>query len=315
MDQIDLFTPETNLEDFTPTTPDVTPQVKTTPNQLGGLWDYVLRNQQLIWPGEDHRKRSMAQLLTFLKFDPKYQAMSLTDFGTDEIDAFVLHLLNSGQSKATVNRYSATLSRLFNYAYKKRKYPYPVKMDFFTEKDRNRVRVYSDSELAQIKDWFLDNDNEWLWKMCVVASKAGMRRMEIVSLGREVRGKMTLLSDDKKWLYIPPEIDKTKKGRKVAVNNPELLEAIEYLQVSLAYMWSDKTFLPPGWGKMKYDLFRNDSEAVFHAMRHTCASKMANELQINSIVIAQALGHSNIATTAKYVHANDDALLTASARM
>ena len=66
---------------------------------------------------------------------------------------------------------------------------------------------------------------------------------------------------------------------------------------------------------MRRDLFRDDPEAVFHAMRHTCASNMANRLKINQNLIAQTLGHSNIATTAKYVHADDEALLAASAQM
>ena len=59
----------------------------------------------------------------------------------------------------------------------------------------------------------------------------------------------------------------------------------------------------------------DDAEAVFHAMRHTAASKMANELKMNTVVIAKALGHQSITTTEKYIHANDDALLEAITRM
>ena len=41
--------------------------------------------------------------------------------------------------------------------------------------------------------------------------------------------------------------------------------------------------------------------ALFRLPRHTAASKMANELGINTIVIAQGLGHSSLQTPQKYV--------------
>ena len=327
LDQYNLFdTPENHTAD-TPSHTVVTPSshaIKDTKpdTNTSGLLAYVTANQQLIWESETHRNRSLKQLQKFVEFDPKFASMELTDFGTDEIDAFTLHLLNAGKSHATINRYSATISRVFNYAYNKRKYPYPVKIEFYSEKDRNRIRVYSNDELAKIKDWFLADKassyghagSEWMWDMCIVASKSGMRRMEIVSVARPVRGKMSYLTDDEQWLILPPEVCKTKKGRKIAMTNPVLLDAIKRLKVSLQHVWSDKTFYRR-WTKMRDDLFPNDDEAVFHAMRHTAASKMANELKMNTVVIARALGHLNIATTEKYIHEDDDALLAASARM
>ena len=209
MDQFDLFDLETTHTENTRTTEVVTPPVQTTYDD-DSLWAYAIRNQQLIWSSETHRKRSLEQLDKFIKLDPAFQSMSLVDFGTDHFDAFANHLINQGKSHATINRYSATLSRVFNYAYKKRKYPHPVKFEFFQEKNRNRVRVYSDDELEKIKEWFLTEDQEWLWKMCVVASKAGLRRMEIVSIGRPVNGVMSQLSEDSKWLHIDPKVEKTK---------------------------------------------------------------------------------------------------------
>ena len=208
MDQFDLFDLETTHTENTRTTEVVTPSVQTTYDD-DSLWAYAIRNQQLIWSSKTHRKRSLEQLDKFIKLDPAFQSMSLVDFGTDHFDVFANHLIAQGKSHATINRYSATLSRVFNYAYKKRKYPYPVKFEFFSEKNRNRVRVYSDQEMDNIKDWFLAEGQEWLWKMCVVASKAGLRRMEIVSLCRPVEGVMSRLSDDKMWIHIHPTVEKT----------------------------------------------------------------------------------------------------------
>ena len=46
----------------------------------------------------------------------------------------------------------------------------------------------------------------------------------------------------------------------------------------------------------------NDTSFVFHSLRHTAASTMANDLQINTILIARLLGHKSLKTTEGYVH-------------
>ena len=50
-----------------------------------------------------------------------------------------------------------------------------------------------------------------------------------------------------------------------------------------------------------------DPEAfVFHAFRHTCASILANDLNINLGIVSKVLGHRNIKTTIKYVHTKSE---------
>ena len=92
MDQFDLFDLETTHTENTRTTEVVTPPVQTTYDD-DSLWAYAIRNQQLIWSSETHRKRSLEQLDKFIKLDPAFQSMSLVDFGTDHFDAFANHLI------------------------------------------------------------------------------------------------------------------------------------------------------------------------------------------------------------------------------
>jgi len=42
---------------------------------------------------------------------------------------------------------------------------------------------------------------------------------------------------------------------------------------------------------------------VFHVFRHSAASTMANELNLNVVIVGQWLGHRSMETTKKYIHA------------
>ena len=331
LDQFDLFNSTDNHTADTPSHTVVTPTshaIKDTQKSAipgcnpNGLWSFAVREAHRMWEAETHRNRSLKQLERFITFDDSYRTMSLHDFLPKHINAFIDALKAEGLGNSSLNRYSATISKCFNHAVEQRELDVSFRLKFYTEKNRNRVRVYDQSELDRIQDWFMKDTtsangyagSEWMWDMCIAASKGGMRRMEIVSVARPVRGKMSYLTPDEKWLILPDEVCKSGIGRRVPMSNPVLLEAIKSLQIALKFVWSDKTFYRR-WTKMAADLFPNDDEAVFHAMRHTAASKMANELKMNIAVIAEALGHQDIKTTEKYVHANDDALLEAGARM
>ena len=58
---------------------------------------------------------------------------------------------------------------------------------------------------------------------------------------------MSRLSDDKMWIHIHPTVEKTGRGRRVAIKTLRFW-AIEYLKVVLKLKWSDKTFYK-WWGK------------------------------------------------------------------
>ena len=66
---------------------------------------------------------------------------------------------------------------------------------------------------------------------------------------------------------------------------------------------------------LKREYARDDDTYVFHVTRHTAASKMANDLAVPTVTIAEALGHSSLKTTQKYVHAKPDTLADISLRM
>ena len=50
-------------------------------------------------------------------------------------------------------------------------------------------------------------------------------------------------------------------------------------------------------------------------LRHTAASYMANTLKMNTMIIAQYLGHRSLTTTQKYVHADLNEISSAQNQM
>jgi len=69
------------------------------------------------------------------------------------------------------------------------------------------------------------------------------------------------------------------------------------------------------WNLVKREYARNDDTYVFHVTRHNAASKMANELQVPTVIVAEMLGHNSLSTTQRYVHAKPDTLRDISKQM
>jgi integrase len=52
---------------------------------------------------------------------------------------------------------------------------------------------------------------------------------------------------------------------------------------------------------MRKDLLKGEKLYVFHSLRHTFATRLANEFKLNNTVIAAMMGHRSLVTTSKYV--------------
>jgi integrase len=63
-----------------------------------------------------------------------------------------------------------------------------------------------------------------------------------------------------------------------------------------------------GWAKARKELgLENDPWFVFHACRHTCATRLV-EKNVNVFVIQRFMGHKRIETTKRYAHVSDEQL-------
>ena len=269
---------------------------------------FVNREAKRMWPSETHRKRSIAQVNSFVRYGEN-KSRPLRHFLASDIDDFADKMIANGSSEATVNRYLASVSKVFNHAVTKRVIPHAPKATFFKAKSE-RIRYFSDQEIADILSFFRSCGDWWMADMVTLATKTGMRKGEIVALG-EGRATLSLCG---RWINLPAEVTKTGKERNVPLGNEEAHRAAHRLADALGSHYSKKAF-EYRWGLCKRELARNDDTFVFHVTRHTAASRMANDLEIPTVMIAEMLGHQSLSTTQKYVHAKPDALQAISARM
>ena len=277
----------------------------TNDNSISG---FINREAKRMWPSDEHRKRSIAQINKFIRFRDN-QSRPLNHFLSSDIDDFADHLIATGSSEATANRYLASITKVFSHAVRKRVIKFAPKATFFAAKSE-RIRYFSITETSLILRFFDQRGDWWMHDMVMLALKTGMRKGEILALGE---GTATI-SDCGDWLYLPAEVTKTSRDRYVPISNPDACKAAHRLRNGLAQVYSKRAF-EYRWGLCKREYARNDDTFVFHVTRHTAASRMANELEVPTVIIAEALGHASLKTTQKYVHAKPDTLQAISARM
>ena len=277
----------------------------TADNSLQG---FMTREAERMWPSATHRKRSIAQVNAFIAFADNANR-PISQFLPRDIHAFADDMLAQGKSDATVNRYLASISKVFAHAVDERVITQVMKIKFRpSPKGAQRFKVYSKNEQALIVDFFRQRGDDWMAHMFILGCKTGLRLGEILMLseGRAVISKCG------KWIEL--STSKTGKPRNVAITHPDAKAAAVFIADQLASHYTPKSFYYR-WSLCKREFGRNDPDFTFHATRHTAASVMANDLQVNTIVIAQALGHSSLQTTQKYVKAKPDHLLDIAAQM
>ena len=277
----------------------------TNDNSLHG---FVQREAKRMWPSEQHRKRSIAQVLKFAGF-AEHNTRPLSQFLPRDVHAFVEQLVADGASEATANRYMASISKVFSHAVDEQVIRTAPKLKFFRVVSE-RIRYFSDTEIDLITSFFTDNGDWWMSDMFTLALKTGMRKGEILALGEGTAD----ISDCGKWVYLPPEVTKTNKQRNVAILHPAANAAARRIQAGLAAHYTRRKF-DYRWSLVKREYARTDDAFVFHVTRHNAASRMANELMVPTVTIAQALGHANLATTERYCHVKPDTLLDISTQM
>ena len=266
---------------------------------------FAKREAHRMWPSDDHRVRSLAQLARFTDYRD-YATKPLSHFLPADIAAFSDQLAADGSSPATINRYLATVSKVFNHAVDWQLINQAPKLKFMKEPE-GRLRYFTDAEQAELLAYFRDEGIEWMADMVTVSLKTGMRKGEVVAL---VDGEVEV-SECGQWIVLSAAITKTSKERIVPLND-EARAAAHRLAGTGVY---SKRKFEQAWAKAQRDVFRGDKTAVYHVCRHTAATTLVNDLSVPTVMVAQMLGHASLSTTQRYCHAKPDALLDIASRM
>ena len=232
-----------------------------------------------------------------------YGDMGLHEFKRNDLHVYMDHLVTAkGLSEATANRHLVAVSAVFKAAYQDELITRPLRAELFKE-DRHRMRVFSDTEVDKIIRLLRSSDTPWMADMATLSLNTGMRLGEVVKV---ITGEAELEIDQDGFGWIWLKETKNGDPRYVPLNEDsraacERLRAFNSHSLS-AFNWAtaQKAFYNT-WNSVREKVAPRDKEFVFHVFRHTAATKMANDLNLNSAVIALMLGHRDTATTAKYI--------------
>ena len=272
------------------------------------IMDFTLREAERMWDGAEHRKRSIAQVASFARFRDNL-SRPMSQFLPRDIHDWRDSLVEQGVSRSTANRYLASVSKVFNHAVDERVINTAPRIKFYPT-EPGRVRYFSDLEIEQMIQFFNERGDTWMNDMIVLALKTGMRKGEIIALG-EGRASISECGD---WIYLPADVTKTSEARYVPISNPAARDCAIRIVRDLASQYTKKRF-EHRWNLLKREYARTDDTYVFHVTRHNAASKMANELQVPTVIVAEFLGHSSLKTTQRYVHAKPQTLRDISMQM
>lgn len=202
-------------------------------------------------------------------------------------------------SGATINRYLAALSKLLKYAHKRYDTFGMERMPHieWNKETKGRVRYITKEEEAKMIE--LLKDSEYL-SLYLFLMDTGMRLSEALSYTQE-----DIQSVDGKT-YITLYGTKNGDTRSVPLTERAAKLGVNTFQ-HLDYWKAENT-----WKQLRKDMgLAKDKQFVIHALRHTCASRLAQSGKIELHIIKELLGHRSYNTTLRYSHFKPSNLLGA----
>ena len=265
------------------------------------LQEFCNSNASRLWHGR-HLKESLSRALKFCAY-ADHSLRGIDQFKPADLYSFGDYMVSEGSSPNTVNHYFSAISTLFNLAVDMEIIVYAPKIKWHKVRS-GRPRYMTKEEVHSLDTVFRASDDPWVRGMMphfvTIAINTGMRLGEILKITPEAIKEM----DDSTWVYLSA----TKNGddRWVPLN-VKAKAALKALGNTPGSKFTHRRFYN-AWDIARSKIARGDETFVFHVTRHTAASTMANDLNVNTLLIAKILGHRNVATTAKYVHAKPKAL-------
>jgi integrase len=236
-----------------------------------------------------------AQIHRFCDFR-NYDSRGLSEFKPIDFYEFMDHLSLEGASDSTINRYLSSLQKIFREA-KDMEFINRAPKVKWLKISEGRSRVFTQDEIKMILD-YLGRRHEWMKCYCIIGLHTGVRLGDIQKISTQT------ISNCRTKLYL--ETTKNGDSREVLLND-DAQKAVQRLLEINGNKFVHSTFRRT-WNAMRKEFVKmgnitDPGAFVFHAFRHTCASILANDLNINLGIVSKVLGHRNIKTTIKYVHA------------
>jgi len=263
---------------------------------------FLAKNAHRLW--KDKYLNDCIFMVQRLSNFEDFESKPLDEFKAADIYGFMDHLSKQGLKDTTINRYLACFSVVFSMAVEQELMTQAPKVRW--KKARNsRPRFFSDTEVKDLTEFLADSDHPWMADFVTLGVNTGMRLGEIVGINNEDTKKTSgTLSDCGQFITL----SNTKNGdERLVPLNIKAQQALSNLDNCPSKFYSHRKFYNT-WNEARDALARGDEHYVFHVLRHTCATRLAMEFNVDAITLGKILGHKSQATTAKYVHAQPSSL-------
>ena len=233
------------------------------------------------------------------RFGDKHMT-TITEFMVDD----GLIELDSRVTGSTVNRYKSTLSAVFIYFIRHKKYKRlgmtnPVRKQSVSTYSENpaKERFLSDKEQADLLHACKESHWDKLYLLVLMALTTGARKGELLSLKWSDIDFQTRLAS--------LETSKNGKPRMLPLTQPVIRELMKFREVGSGLIFAStvRNNTPYEISKPYANALRGAqvNDCRFHDLRHTAASNLAQN-GASLLEIAEVLGHSTITMTQRYSH-------------
>lgn len=263
--------------------------------QVHTLASVIEAARGMLWEGKASEVRTWQRMEIIADLlGPKTR---LDAIDTHTVDGLIKKLKTAGRADATINRYLSHLKTFLTWASKRKYRTIPVtEIEFAWKKESaGRIRWITLDEERRIGEYLLSRTHERaeaaqaIWKLIQVAIATGCRRNELRTVEpSQINGNLLHLWETK-----------TDTPRTVPME-PHITALLVDL-VTSGTMPTERG-LRSWWGRIKSHLGLDaDDDFVFHACRHTCATRMV-DADVNVFVIKEWMGHKVMETTLRYAH-------------
>lgn len=260
------------------------PSYKGSKNTVGELF---MDAYELYWRNGANARTQYSNINQLIEFFGANSNPSVIT--TSRVRDFIREMRAKGNTDATLSRKTCTLRKLCTYLYTENKLSVMPQIDTFGPGEQ-RMKEYTPEEERALLSHLRPLHREF----CTFLLYTGCR----VSEARRVR--WVDLTDNTVTFWKT----KTKKPRTVPLH-PKAKAAVEWVKAQGPnyIVWDiDYRELHYDWNRARDIVgLKNDPDAVIHALRHTCLSRLARG-GMDLLRIGTWAGHSDTKTTKRYIH-------------
>lgn len=270
------------------------PRITPSEEDTGSGWtlaDAVDRTNKRVWngtPGGDTAMHNANAALVY--FGQRRKLDTITE---GDLDEYIAHLEDLGNSNGTINRKLAALSKVMSFAVDRGGMKRKPKIERKKE-TQGRIRYLTAEEevlaLTTLALWSKDDHHDAF----VVLVDTGIRMGELFRIeARDIDFRHNMLSVWQTKADLPRSVPMTKRVRAVLERRAKAGGKL----FDYDHPWFRHT-----WDRLRSHMgMTNDPQFVPHALRHTTASRLIQR-GIGIAVVKQWLGHKTISVTMRYAH-------------